>query len=57
MQAGDLVAFRGRAGLSQEALADLLGVHRITVWRWENGHTDIPLLVARAVEAMERDET
>lgn len=37
-------------GLTQEALANMLGVRRLTVLRWENGETnpDIPTLQALA---------
>ena len=32
-----LIAFREANGLSQQQLAELIGVDRATVWRWENG--------------------
>lgn len=37
-----LRALRQARGLSQEALADALGVDRRTVWRWENAKVAIP---------------
>ena len=33
---------REKAGISAQALADLLGVHRTTVCRWESGEIAIP---------------
>lgn len=37
MEIGDKVKeLRERAGLTQEELAELMGVQRNTVWRWEN---------------------
>lgn len=41
-----LKRMRERAGMTQQALADLLGVHRQTVTRWENGAAEIPTLAA-----------
>ncbi len=37
MDAGQIRAFRKRLGLTQEQLAKLLGVHTLTVSRWERG--------------------
>jgi len=31
----EFISWRSRLGLSQEAAADLLGVHRITIVKWE----------------------
>ena len=31
----EFISWRSRLGLSQEAAADLLGVHRITIAKWE----------------------
>lgn len=36
-----LKAFRQREGLSQEAFAELIGVDRVTVARWETGQREI----------------
>ncbi|WP_352572967.1 helix-turn-helix domain-containing protein [Mesorhizobium australicum] len=33
----DVKAIRARLGLTQQGLADALGVNLSTVWRWENG--------------------
>lgn len=49
-----LRAWRERQGLSQEALAALLGVARSTIARWETGVVDmvVPRIVALALEAL-----
>lgn len=31
-------AIRRAAGITQAEVADMLGVHVLTVWRWEHGH-------------------
>jgi transcriptional regulator with XRE-family HTH domain len=52
----DFRRIREALGLSQTAMGRELGKSIRQVRYYETGHTDIPLLVARAVEAMERDE-
>jgi transcriptional regulator with XRE-family HTH domain len=44
----DLKAWRLRLGLTQEAAAELLGVHRVTVARWESGACTMPKLIGMA---------
>ena len=44
----DLKAWRLRLGLTQEAAAELLGVHRVTVARWESGVCNMPKLIGMA---------
>jgi transcriptional regulator with XRE-family HTH domain len=44
----DLKAWRIRLGLTQESAADLLGVHRVTVARWESGACAMPKLIGMA---------
>lgn len=42
MNIGDKVkALREKAGLTQEELAERMGVQRNTVWRWENGRAGL----------------
>lgn len=40
---------RKKLGLSQKAFADAIGVDRITVWRWESGHTQPSEMAVRVV--------
>jgi transcriptional regulator with XRE-family HTH domain len=44
----DLKSWRIRLGLTQESAADLLGVHRVTVARWESGVCAMPKLIGMA---------
>jgi len=44
----DLKGWRERLGLTQEAAAELLGVHRVTVARWESGACAMPKLIGMA---------
>jgi transcriptional regulator with XRE-family HTH domain len=47
-----LVALRKRTGLTQEGFAKVVGVDRITVWRWENGHKPIDRFKASHIKAV-----
>jgi len=53
MRARELKAARKRLGLSQQALADTLEVHRVTIALYETGKDPIPKMVSLAVEALE----
>ena len=44
----DLRGWRLSLGLTQEAAANLLGVHRVTYTRWESGAQSPPKLIAMA---------
>ena len=44
----DLKAWRLRLGLTQESAAELLGVHRVTIARWESGACAMPKLIGMA---------
>jgi DNA-binding XRE family transcriptional regulator len=44
----DLRGWRLSLGLTQEAAANLLGVHRVTYTRWETGAQSPPKLIAMA---------
>jgi len=44
----DLLSWRRSLGLTQEAAANLLGVHRVTYTRWENGAQNPPKLIGMA---------
>jgi transcriptional regulator with XRE-family HTH domain len=54
-EAERLVARRAALGLSQTRLARLLGVDRVTLYRWETGRSNPPswLLVRAALDALE----
>ena len=54
--ADDIVAFRARHSLTQQRLADRLGVHQVTVARWESGGTDTAdrFRMARLAQMMRR---
>lgn len=45
-----LRAFRSRAGLSQVALANALGISRRNVEDWERGESKPPVYLRRALE-------
>lgn len=46
----ELQRLREELGLTQEQLAEEVGVHRVTVARWESGDRGIPEPVARLLE-------
>lgn len=50
----ELKNWRDQQGLSQESLADLLGVHWMTVSRWELGKREIPPFLHLALETIDR---
>lgn len=50
----DLKAWRERLGLTQEKAAALLGVHRVTVARWESGACAMPRLIGMACLNLEQ---
>jgi len=41
----DLRLFRSKHSLTQRLLSKELGVSKMTVWRWENGHSRIPKIM------------
>lgn len=46
MRSENVAQIRAQLGLTQQELADLLRVHRITVTRWEAGTGQVPPTVA-----------
>ena len=52
MEPGELVAWRRTYLVSQTQLADLVGVHKDTVKRWESGETRIPKMLPLALETV-----
>jgi DNA-binding transcriptional regulator YiaG len=51
----ELRSIREKLGLTQTQLAEEIGVHRVTVAKWEAGDRSIPEPVARLVQRI-RDE-
>jgi DNA-binding XRE family transcriptional regulator len=47
-----LVTLRTLAGLTQSGLASALGIHRVTVARWETGKAPIPKWVELAIRSL-----
>jgi DNA-binding transcriptional regulator YiaG len=43
-------SLRKQARLSQSGLAELWGLHRVTISRWETGEADIPRWAMRLIE-------
>lgn len=54
MTTRQLKAIRRRRRLSQQGLADLLGVSRNTVTRWEMGLHPIPTPIVRLLDYLDR---
>lgn len=52
MKGEDLTKWREDRGLNQGQLANKLGVHIITVNRWENGAREIPALLELALDGL-----
>lgn len=52
MTARQLQRLRERLGWSQERLAEALGVHPMTVSRWERGALPVPPMAAIAVRCL-----
>lgn len=52
MQPDELKAFRDKRGLTQQGLADLLGVERNTVNRWEMGERRIPQMAEKLIRCL-----
>ena len=53
MNGNELKEWRRNQNLTQGALADLLGVHRVTIAKWEAGDRGIPPFLPLALEALE----
>ena len=47
---------RKRLGLTQEKLADRLGINRMTIIRYESGESEVPKSVEMAMKLIEAEE-
>ncbi len=54
MTPDELKKWREKHHLSQPALAELLGVHKMTVWSWEHGRQEIPGFLHLALAELSR---
>ncbi|MDO8474593.1 MAG: helix-turn-helix domain-containing protein [Candidatus Rokubacteria bacterium] len=52
----ELRRIRAEMGLTQTELAEALGVHRVTVARWETGERGIPEPVARLLQRIRSEK-
>jgi transcriptional regulator with XRE-family HTH domain len=55
MKPDELKRIRTRLGFTQDQLADEIGVHRVTVAKWEAGSRGIPEPVARLVQRIQAE--
>jgi DNA-binding XRE family transcriptional regulator len=49
----ELRTWRWEHGLTQAELGALLGVDKMTVYRWESGQTEFPAYLALALERLD----
>ena len=56
MTAQELKERRAQIGYSQEELAKALGVHAVTVARWETNARAIPPFLTLALKTLEREK-
>ena len=54
MTPADLITWRTKRGLTQAALASLLGIARVTVARYETGTRKIPPTMALTLKGLEK---
>lgn len=52
-----VAALRRRLGLSLAEFADELGVHRMTVWKWEMGRRGVSALASQALQELDAEST
>ena len=54
MEKGELRKWRDNNDFTQVELARALGVHQVTIARWETGRREIPVFLPLALETLER---
>ncbi len=54
MKAKELQQWRAKNKMTQQALADALGVHLVTVAKWEAGMTEIPNFLVLALKGLKK---
>jgi DNA-binding XRE family transcriptional regulator len=54
MSPSELFKWRNGQGYTQKGLADLLGVNRMTVYRWEKAMREIPPFLHLALKCLEK---
>ena len=55
VRADEFKRLREAAGLTQAACAELLGVHRVTVAKWEAGMRRIPEMASRLLARIRKE--
>jgi DNA-binding transcriptional regulator YiaG len=55
MQSDDVQRLRKRLGLTQAKFARLLGVHRVSVARWESGASKVQAPMAKLIRLIVKD--
>ena len=53
MEGQELKSWRKKRWVTQGKLAEMLGVHRVTIAKWEAGDRGIPTFLPLALEALE----
>jgi len=54
IQIMDLKKWRNKHGYSQASLAKTLGIHKMTISKWERGERKIPALLQWALKGLEK---
>lgn len=56
MKPSDLIKWRKAQGYTQQKIADILGVAKNTVYRWEAGLREIPSFLHLTLKCVEKKE-
>lgn len=52
----EIIRFRTENLITQEQLAEMLGVSRVTIWRWEQGRVKLRRSSMMALDRIAREE-